>query len=188
MGPARYTHLASALPGVASNLLADRMRGLVLAGVVERGLAPGSNSVVYALTLWGAQLRETVDCPRPLEHTTHRSGRGDDTFRGTWLATALRALLGDRTSATPVAVGLDTAGTVMTVQLDGTGARVVLDPDPPPSTVLRADPEVVLALAARTVNVDRAIARGNLQGDPQELAAVFGAADSGNARRPPLPT
>jgi DNA-binding HxlR family transcriptional regulator len=188
VGPARYTHLASALPGVASNLLADRLRGLVSAGVVERRLDPASNSVVYALTLWGAQLRETVDALVRWSTPLMRSGRGDDTFRGPWLATALRALLGDRTSATPVAVGLDTAGTVMMVQLDGTGARVVLDPDPPPSTVLRADPEVVLALAARTVNVDQAIARGNLQGDPQELAAVFGAADSGNARRPPLPT
>ena len=113
------------------------------------------------------------------------TGRGDDTFRGPWLAIALRALLGDRTSTTPVAVGLHTAGTVMTVQLEGTGPRVVLDPDPPPSTVLQADPEVVLALAAGAVSVQQAVARGSLQGDRRELAAVFGTADSGDARRPP---
>lgn len=119
-----------------------------------------------------------------------RSGRGGDTFRSPWLGTAVRALLDGRTSAPPVAVGLDTAGTVMTVRLDGTGASVVFDPDPPSSTVLRAEPEVVLALAAGAVSVDQAITRGNLQGDPQELAAVFGAGDSagGNARQPPLPT
>jgi DNA-binding HxlR family transcriptional regulator len=173
LGPARYTQLASALPGIASNLLADRLRGLESAGVVERRLDPGSNSVVYALTPWGAQLRETVDALVRWSTPLMRSGRGEDSFRGRWLAVALRALVHDRTSPTPIAVGLDTAGTLMAVQLDATGPTVVLDPDPPPTTVLVADPEVVLALAAGAVSVDQAIARGSLSGEDDVLAAVF---------------
>lgn len=176
LGPARYTELAAALPGVATNLLADRLRGLLSVGVVERRLDPDSNSVVYALTPWGAQLREPIDALVRWSTPLMSSGRGDDTFRGRWLAVALRALLHDRTSTIPVAVGLHTAGTLMTVQLEGTGPRIVLDPDPPPSTVLRADPEVVLALSAGAVSVEQAVARGSLQGDRHELAAVFGPA------------
>ncbi len=178
LGPARYTELAAALSGVATNLLADRLRGLVSVGVVERRLDPDSNGVVYALTPWGAQLREPIDALVRWSTPLMSTGRGEDTFRGPWLAVALRALLRDRTSTTPVAVGLHTANTVMTVQLEGTGPRVVLDPDPPPSTVLRADPEVVLALAVGALSVEQAVARGSLQGDRRELAAVFSTGDS----------
>ncbi len=121
LGPARYTELAAALSGVATNLLADRLRGLVSVGVVERRLDPDSNGVVYALTPWGAQLREPIDALVRWSTPLMSTGRGEDTFRGPWLAVALRALLRDRTSTTPVAVGLHTANTVMTVQLEGTG-------------------------------------------------------------------
>ena len=70
-------------------------------------------------------------------------------------------------------VGLDSAGTIVMVQLDETGPHVVLDPDPPPGTVLRADPDVVLGLAAGALTVEGVIAHGTLRGDPQQLAAVF---------------
>lgn len=179
--PARYSELAAALPGVASNLLADRLRGLVTVGVVERRLDADSNSVVYALTPWGSQLREPIDALVRWSTPLMRSGRGEDTFRAPWLAVALRALLHDRTSATPVVVGLDTAGVVVAVQLDRTGPRVVLDLDPPPATVLQADPEVVLALAAGAISPEQAVARGSLQGDRQALDAVFAAADTSDA-------
>src|SRR5690349_22375133 len=35
-GPSRYTDLRSGLPGIATNLLADRLRELEAAGLVER--------------------------------------------------------------------------------------------------------------------------------------------------------
>lgn len=184
--PARYTELAAGLPGIATNLLADRLRGLVSAGVVERRFDPDRDSLVYALTPWGAQLREPVDALVRWSTPLMRSGRGEDTFRGPWLAVALRALLHDRRRSTPVAVGLHTADTVLTVRLDETGPRVEIDPDPSSSTVLRADPEVVLALAAGAVSVDQAIARGSLRGDRRELSAVFDTVHSTPAEQQPL--
>ena len=36
-GPSRYTDIRNGLPGVATNLLADRLRELEQAGVVRRG-------------------------------------------------------------------------------------------------------------------------------------------------------
>lgn len=93
-----------------------------------------------------------------------RTRRGDDSFDVSWLAVAIRALLHDRTSATPVAVGLDTAGRMLIVELDETGLRVGLDPDPVPGTVLRVHPEVVLALAAGAISPKRAVTTGTLRG------------------------
>src|ERR671932_558804 len=61
IAPARYGELLSGLPGVATNLLAERLRQLEAAGVLERRLASEGNSVVYALTPWAPQLREPIE-------------------------------------------------------------------------------------------------------------------------------
>src|SRR5437763_14606829 len=39
-GPSGYTDPRAGLPGIATNLLADRLRELEQAGIVERGAAP----------------------------------------------------------------------------------------------------------------------------------------------------
>lgn len=64
-GPRRWTDVRAGLPGVAKNLLADRLRELEGAGVVERtaeeryALTPRGSAlapVIEALVLWGAPL------------------------------------------------------------------------------------------------------------------------------------
>ena len=56
----RYGELVASLGGIATNLLADRLRSLESAGVIER--QPGQTSgVVYALTPWGNELRDAVE-------------------------------------------------------------------------------------------------------------------------------
>src|SRR5918999_5641646 len=61
IAPARYRELLDGLPGVATNLLAGRLRDLEIAGVIERHPAEKDNAIQYALTPWGAQLREPVE-------------------------------------------------------------------------------------------------------------------------------
>src|SRR5690625_6913914 len=60
MAPARYGELRDGLPGIATNLLTDRLRDLENAGVLERRLSDGGSAISYALTEWGAQLREPI--------------------------------------------------------------------------------------------------------------------------------
>lgn len=55
MAPARYREHLDALPGVATNLLSDRLRDLEETGVVERRPAATGSAAVYALTPWGAE-------------------------------------------------------------------------------------------------------------------------------------
>ena len=59
--PRRYGELLEALPGIGTNLLVNRLRGLEAAGVVGRMLAPSPQSaVVYQLTERGRALQPTI--------------------------------------------------------------------------------------------------------------------------------
>src|SRR5271155_445348 len=56
-GDLRYTDLRQGLPGIATNLLADRLRELERLGVVEREEAPPPiAATVYRLTSHGQRL------------------------------------------------------------------------------------------------------------------------------------
>jgi DNA-binding HxlR family transcriptional regulator len=61
LGPKRFTDLLAGLPGASSDVLTQRLRELVDAGVVlRRRLGPPAGSWVYELTPWGAGLEEIV--------------------------------------------------------------------------------------------------------------------------------
>ncbi|MDQ4006959.1 MAG: winged helix-turn-helix transcriptional regulator [Actinomycetota bacterium] len=60
-GEQRFTDLRAALPGIASNLLTDRLRDLEHAGLVEqRDLPPPAARTVYALTRDGTRIRPVL--------------------------------------------------------------------------------------------------------------------------------
>lgn len=60
-GPKRYTDLAEALPGIGTNILADRLRDLEAGGIVERRkLPPPAASRVYELTEYGQALKPSI--------------------------------------------------------------------------------------------------------------------------------
>lgn len=177
--PARYRELQAGLPGIATNLLAERLRELEEAGVVERRLDIDSNGVVYALTPWGSELRGAVDALVNWSGPLMISGpRHDDSFQTHWLAVALQALLRGKRSKVPKTVGVEVDGTIVTVHLDQSGAWVALDADRQVEPVLRAEPAVVLGLAAGALTVEQAVAAGAVCGDRNELVAVFGQSEA----------
>ncbi len=96
IAPARYRDLIEGLPGIATNLLADRLRDLESSGVVERRLTGAGSTVEYALTAWGAQLREPIEGLIRWSTPLMTSGPGGDIFRPEWLALAVPALLNAR--------------------------------------------------------------------------------------------
>lgn len=87
VGTRRYSQLRAALPGIATNLLADRLRALTEDGIVESAeegyrLTPfghGLEDAVNGLVRWGGRWM------------TERDER--EMFRPEWLVVALRALL-----------------------------------------------------------------------------------------------
>ncbi|MFI6574023.1 winged helix-turn-helix transcriptional regulator [Nocardia fluminea] len=171
-GPLRYGELKSSLPGVASNLLAERLRTLESAGVVERRL--GDTGVLYGLTRWGAELRAPMEALGRWAIPLLATGRGDDTFRPRWLALALPAMLRDRTAAPPVEVAFDVEGLLIVLRIDEDGPSARIDVDRQSETVLTAGPEIVIGLVAGALSVDQALASGAaLLGNADVLERVF---------------
>lgn len=92
-GPKRYTDLVAHLPGIGTNILADRLKELESAGLVEkRKLPPPAASTVYELTATGRDLR-------PVLHELARFGARlmgpppPDALEAGWLLNALELAL-----------------------------------------------------------------------------------------------
>ena len=79
-GPRGYNQLLDGLPGMATNLLADRLRNLVDEGVLTR-LVDGR----YDLTEWGYGLCEVVYALGRWAGPLMAAPRGDDHFQLSWL-------------------------------------------------------------------------------------------------------
>lgn len=97
--PRRYRDLWEALPGIGTNLLADRLAFLTAAGVV-RPLEPGKRTGGYTLTEFGERLREPV---LALSRFGLAALEDDPTLAGsavrpTWAALAIEAMLDERRS------------------------------------------------------------------------------------------
>jgi DNA-binding HxlR family transcriptional regulator len=94
MGPARYSDILANLPGLGTNLLADRLKFLVAKGIVRQVDTRGTGSqLAYTLTPLGEKLR-------PLILELARWGmefvgvlREEDTVRPHWGFLAVEAML-----------------------------------------------------------------------------------------------
>src|SRR6187399_564519 len=61
LGPRRYSDLLAELPGLTTNLLAERLKGMEASGlVVRRALGGAGRSAVYELTPLGAALEPAI--------------------------------------------------------------------------------------------------------------------------------
>src|ERR1700716_2515649 len=96
-GARRYTDLRNGLPGIATNLLADRLRELEQAGVLSREEAPPPiATTLFHLTPRGEQLRPVLeDLTRwGLPLMTEQDPK--DAVRSHWLPWALELMLAGR--------------------------------------------------------------------------------------------
>lgn len=170
IAPARYRDLVAGLPGIATNLLADRLRELESAGVVERRLGDGS-TVEYALTAWGAELREPIEGLIRWSTPLMVRGPEGDTFRHEWLTLAIPALLAARVKVrATLSIGL--TGEDMTLQLNASRAGFTVGtPDGRElAGTLHGAPEYILGLAAGALTIDDARALGVIEIDGDEAA------------------
>ena len=167
--PARFTELRDGLPGIAPNLLSNRLKTLQAAGVVERRLA--DTGVVYALTAWGAQLRAPLMALAAWSAPLMARGRqDDDAFQPHWLALPLEEYLGGRCVAQPTRIGLHVEGAVLGLSGDASGVTIELDPVGPFDAELTATASQVLRVISGARCLDDVLADGaSLTGDRSRL-------------------
>lgn len=182
VAPARYRDLVDGLPGIATNLLADRLRELESSGVVERRLAGSGSVVEYVLTPWGSELREPIESLIRWSTPLMVRGPADDAFRPEWLALAVPALLDKRVKIRRAAtVGLDIGDQPLQLRATRAGFEVSPQAGPPNGRQLdatvRADPAYVLGLAAGALTLTDARALGvvEIDGDESVVRTVFAA-------------
>jgi DNA-binding HxlR family transcriptional regulator len=172
-GPCRYTDLLHGLPGIATNLLADRLRELERAGVVAREEAPPPvASGLFKLTPRGEQLeRVLVELGRWGVPLMAAGPAEQDAFRAHWLRMPVELFLRERVGADAAArIELDSGEERVTI--DSSDGHVRLRPGPAadPDLVLHGDPYALLGVLSRRMSFEDARERGlHWQG---ELAAL----------------
>ncbi|BCI82378.1 hypothetical protein MTY66_40030 [Mycolicibacterium sp. TY66] len=179
IGPARFGELREGLPGIATNLLTDRLRDLESAGVVERRLSGEANAITYALTDWGARLREPIYAMIRWSTPLMIRGPEGDSFRADGLLLALPALLSTRVPGDrPTTVGIVVDG--VTVQLSATESGIDVGwPDGRQlEAVLTAEAQIVLGLAAGLLALDDVAPLVDISGDLAALRVFFDAPTS----------
>src|SRR5438067_1752405 len=91
-GPKRYTDLQEGLPGIGPTLLAERLRSLEAAELIERRRLPApAASTVYELTELGGELRPVLSELFRWGMRTLSPPGPDDTIRASWLLAAIEA-------------------------------------------------------------------------------------------------
>ncbi len=174
---ARYRDLIDRLPGIATNLLADRLRGLEAAGVVERRLAGEGSAVEYTLTSWGAELREPIESLLRWSTPLMISGpAGGDSFRPEWLTLAVPALLDGRVKVrSAVTIGLVLGDQTLQLHATRSGFSVGPHVGRKLDASVSAGPACILGLAAGALSLDDARALGlvEVDGDEAVVRSVF---------------
>jgi DNA-binding HxlR family transcriptional regulator len=181
-GPCRYTDLRGGLPGIATNLLADRLRELEAAGVLAREeAAPPIATTLFSLTPRGEELREPIfalgrwgvplmaDGPAP-----------GDAFRNLWMTLPTELFLRDRTpDRPPVTIEVRTGeGSMLIETLDGE-VRVRPGASEQPNAVLTGTPHLILAVISGGLNLEDAEARGlRCEGSRESVMRVLPADDA----------
>jgi DNA-binding HxlR family transcriptional regulator len=176
-GPSRYTDLLKGLPGIATNLLADRLREMEKAGIVRREEAPPPvATALFHLTERGKALN-------PLLEELGRWGaplmgvpQANNVFRSHWLVFPLDAYLVDKTpTEPPVAIELRTGDEPMVVETVDGKVRTRRGTAEKPAAVLTGRHGLILGLLSGRMDLVEARERGlEFSGDERALQRVVG--------------
>jgi DNA-binding HxlR family transcriptional regulator len=176
-GGCRYTDLKDGLPGIASNLLADRIRELEAAGLIRREEAPPPvATTLFHLTDSGAELLPAVEAIGRWG-VRYMAERGEnDEFRGHWFAFPARFFLRDRDpDGPPVSIELRAGSSAAVIDVSGGEVHTRLGAASAPDLVLSGDPQLILALFAGASSAAEAAELGlQISGDVAVLQRVLG--------------
>jgi DNA-binding HxlR family transcriptional regulator len=173
----RYTDLRNALPGIATNLLAERLRELESAGVVSREEAPPPvATTLFRLTPRGEQLRATLDEMGRwgLPYMVDGPAEGD-VFRGQWLAWPAEVFLKDlHPEEPPVAIEVRTDERPLLLEtVDGRVRARPAGASERADATIEGPPKAIMGLLSGALDLDGARARGiSYEGDPAILERV----------------
>jgi DNA-binding HxlR family transcriptional regulator len=161
-GPCRYTDVRKGLPGIATNLLAERFRELEDADIVIREEAPPPiAATLFRLTERGRELEKALlqlgRWGAPL--LAHRV-KGES-LQPHWLVLPLKLVLVDGRPEDPdVNIELRAGGELITIAASDGAIDVRLCAAESPAAVVTGKPETILHLFAGRIDLPAALAAG----------------------------
>jgi DNA-binding HxlR family transcriptional regulator len=172
-GPCRYTDLAHGLPGIATNMLTDRLKNLEEGGLIWREYAPppvattlfhlsekgaAIEPVLVALGRWGV---ENLDRPGP-----------DVERRDHWMPFAVSLYLRNHApEGLPLVIQLNTPFGTGVVDVDQDGVRTRVGTASSPDLTIGGSPQVIIGLLSGSTTRAEARKLGvTVEGDSKILA------------------
>jgi len=176
-GACRYTDLRNGLPGIATNLLADRLRELEREGLVAREEAPPPiATTLFRLTERGAELRPVLESLVRWGMPLMTEDNTGDAVRSHWLAWAIELLLIDRRpDAAPVTLELRTGEQPIVLETRDGKLVTRLGPagEAGADVTIAGEPRPVMGLLLGMLTVPEAAAIGvSYTGDPAILERI----------------
>jgi DNA-binding HxlR family transcriptional regulator len=171
----RYTDLQAALPGIATNLLASRLREMEANGIILRvEPTPPVATAVFRLTERGRELEPVLAAigrwgiPLLAQHATGAP------IPAHLLAHPLQLYLtGNPRDRQPTHIVLKVGKEALTLTVSAAGAVIETFAVPNPDLTLTGDSGQLLALMLKKLTLDQALAAGvTVQGDPSALTRV----------------
>jgi len=155
-GSCRYSDLLEGLPGIATNLLADRLRGLE-----ERGVVARDTQARYCLTAWGQELGEPVNAIARWAAPLMAAPMADDAFRSSWLALPVAVIFEGTDPRRPrLTVEVRTGEAPVTIESRNGQVHVVPGPAVSPDLVLTGPPDGIIDLLMGALDHTSAVSRG----------------------------
>jgi len=179
-GACRYTDIRDGLPGIATNLLADRLRDLEREGIIERRDAPPPiAATLFELTARGRELEgvlhELGRWGTPLMADGPRAG---DEFRSSWLIWPVEQFLADHDpAAAPVSVAVEVAEPPLVIEADAGRVSARIGQASDAAATLSGSPHAVLGLLTGQLDLEAARGLGlSFSGSTEALARLQPAA------------
>jgi DNA-binding HxlR family transcriptional regulator len=174
-GSCRYTDLLKGLPGIATNLLAERLRELENAGIVVREEAPPPiATALFRLSERGRELESALlQLGRWGAPLLANRAKGE-TLQSHWLVLPLKLVLVDgRPEDPPINIELRAGSEPITVAVSNGAIDIRLGAAERADAVVTGKAETILQLFAGRIDLAAALAVGmRWEGDPDALHRV----------------
>jgi DNA-binding HxlR family transcriptional regulator len=174
-GACRYTDLRNGLPGIASNLLADRLRELEAVGVIASEDAPPPVATrLFSLTARGEELVPVLDDLARWGLPLMREQKPGDAVRSHWLASALENKLSDRhPDAAPITIELQPGDQPITIEARAGEIHVRVGKADHADATLTGPARPIMGLLLGLTSLSEAKSSGvTCEGDPSTLDRI----------------
>ncbi len=162
-GAARYTDIREGVPGIATNLLAERLRELIREGLVSRrDTPPPVAATVFELTERGRELEPVLLALGRWGASYLYEGPGEeDQFRSRWLARPAALLLTDgEPDAPPVTVELSAGDEPVVFEISGGMIQTRPSDGTAPDAWLSGTPQMLLGVLSGRLDLAAARSEG----------------------------